>query len=257
MGENIKVNDIVKYQEEIYIVKEIENTILTIIGYSYRLIKHVKIEEVTIPSLEEIEQENKKNEKIRTELVDKASNRVIPSKVMFGRILHIDGDERYLESCKNLYKDLKIPATCIYINEKKTPEMIEEIITTISPDIIVITGHDTYNNEGISDINNYENTKYFIETIRKIRKHYSFFETVIIAGACASHFEALIGSGANFASSPKRINTHTYDPAITAIKIATTSCNKIVDFKQIIKYIENGRDALGGVETYGKMKLLL
>ena len=42
-----------------------------------------------------------------------------------------------------------------------------------------------------------------------------------------------------------------------AIKIATTSCNKIVDFRQITKYIENGRDAIGGVETYGKMKLLL
>ena len=235
MVESIKINDI---------VKETKENIATIVGYSYRLIKQVNISDLTLSTELEVATENSKNEKKRAEVVEKNNNRMTTSKVMYGRILHIDGDERYLESCKTLYQELKIPATCIYINEKKTPDVIEEIITTLSPDIVVITGHDTYNNEGISDINNYENTKYFMETVRKIRKHYSFFETVIIAGACASHFEALIGSGANFASSP-------------AIKIATTSCNKIVDFRQITKYIENGRDAIGGVETYGKMKLLL
>ena len=257
MVESIKINDIVKYQNDIYIVKETKENIATIVGYSYRLIKQVNISDLTLSTELEVATENSKNEKKRAEVVEKNNNRMTTSKVMYGRILHIDGDERYLESCKTLYQELKIPATCIYINEKKTPDVIEEIITTLSPDIVVITGHDTYNNEGISDINNYENTKYFMETVRKIRKYYSFFETVIIAGECASHFEALIGSGENFASSPKRINTHTYDPARAAIKIATTSCNKIVDFRQITKYIENGRDAIGGVETYGKMKLLL
>ena len=79
----------------------------------------------------------------------------------------------------------------------------------------------------------------------------------VIAGACGSHFEALIASGANFASSPKRINTHTYDPAVAAIKVATTPINRIVNFDGILKYIENGHDALGGVETMGKMRLLL
>ena len=82
-------------------------------------------------------------------------------------------------------------------------------------------------------------------------------DVIIIAGACGSNFEALIANGANFASSPKRINIHTYDPAVIAIKCATTSCNKTINFESVLKYIENGRSAYGGIETKGKMKLLL
>ena len=78
------------------------------------------------------------------------------------------------------------------------------------------------------------------------------FETVSLE----SHFEYLIGKGANFASSPGRINTHTYDPAIVAIKVASTSKNQTVDFSDISKFIEDGRKAIGGVETEGKMKLI-
>ena len=79
---------------------------------------------------------------------------------------------------------------------------------------------------------------------------------MIIAGACESHFEYLIGQGANFASSPARINIHTYDPAVTAIKVASTPVNKMVEYQGVIKYIEGGSDAIGGIETYGKMKII-
>mgnify|MGYP006325462759 CR=1 FL=1 len=79
----------------------------------------------------------------------------------------------------------------------------------------------------------------------------------IIAGACQSNYEDLIKAGANFASSPKRINIHTYDPAVIAIKCATTSCNQTIDFNNLLKFIENGRDAYGAIETKGKMKLLM
>ena len=121
----------------------------------------------------------------------------------------------------------------------------------------MITGHDAFLGKDKALLDNYENSKYFVKTIRAIRKHFLLDSVVIIAGACGSHFEALIASGANFASSPKRINTHTYDPAVAAIKVATTPINRIVNFDGILKYIENGHDALGGVETMGKMRLLL
>ena len=52
----------------------------------------------------------------------------------------------------------------------------------------------------------------------------------MIAGACQSNFEALIASGADIASSPKRINVHTFDPAVIAIKVATTSFLKTIDY---------------------------
>ena len=172
------------------------------------------------------------------------------------KILHIDGDKDYLESCLSLYKEMGIYAEAVYLPEKDVYKSIKDIILNITPDIVVITGHDAYHGGDINNIDSYENTKYFIKTIREIRKLFSFDDVVIIAGACESHFEALIASGANYASSPKRINTHTYDPAVAAIKVASTSFDKIVNFDNILKYIEAGRDAFGGIETKGKMRLL-
>ena len=96
-----------------------------------------------------------------------------------------------------------------------------------------------------------------MEAVRIIRRHFNSDAMTVIVGACGSHFEALIASGANFSSSPKRINIHTYDPAIIAIKVASTSVNQLVDFNQTLKYIENKKDAFGGIETKGKMKILL
>ena len=47
--------------------------------------------------------------------------------------------------------------------------------------------------------------------------------TCYFAGACQSHFEALIRAGANFASSPSRINIHALDPVYVVGKISFTS----------------------------------
>ena len=104
-------------------------------------------------------------------------------------------------------------------------------------------------------MDNYTNSKHFIKAIREIRKIDK--NVIIISGACQSNFEAMIANGANFASSPKRINIHTFDPAIIAIKSATTSFMKIININDAYKYIENGKDAVGGIETLGKMRLLL
>lgn len=175
-------------------------------------------------------------------------------KYLLGRVLHIDGDKDYLDSCLELYEEAGISVIGIYIEEKELPKHIEKIVTTITPDIIVITGHDLYNGNDKKDISNYENSETFGKSIRIIRKHYE--DVVIIAGACGSHFEYLIGQGANFASSPARVNIHTFDPAVTAIKVASTSISKMVEYQNIIKYIENGQQAIGGVETYGKMKII-
>jgi hypothetical protein len=76
---------------------------------------------------------------------------------------------------------------------------------------------------------------------------------VIIAGACGSYYEALIKSGANFASSPKRINLHALDPAIVAIKISLTDKNRDIDLLNIIEKTKYGKDSIGGVITKGTM----
>jgi spore coat assembly protein len=250
IGDLVVIND----DKKIYKIANIEETI-KIVGYSYRIIRYVKEEDIRFATKEEILKENDENEKLKQKTLNIVNIR--NKKILFGRILHIDGDEEYLNSCLKLYKEVGIYAEGIHLKEKETPGKIEKLLLDVTPDIIVITGHDVYKGVDKSSLENYENSKYFVETVRKIRKHYLIDSVVIIAGACGSHFEALIASGANFASSPKRINTHTYDPAIVAIKIASTPITNLVDFNNILKYIENGREAIGGIETFGKMRLLL
>ncbi len=244
------INDVDNY---IYKVKDIFEKVC-LIGVNYRLIKYVQEQDIRLATKTEIEEELAKNARIKDLMV---KNKVRSSKAIFGRILHIDGDKEYLDSCLGLYAELGIFAEGLYLPEKQMHKYIESLILQVTPDVIVITGHDAYNGGDKNIMDSYENSEYFIKAIRLIRKHFSIDNVVVIAGACGSHFEALIASGANFASSPKRINTHTYDPAITAIKVASTSINKMVDFDNILKYIDNGKDALGGVETKGKMRLLL
>lgn len=244
-------NDINKTLFKIIYIKE-EKFYLK--GYNYRIFI-IKNREEIIPAPKEVI-EIEKNKDLYYSKKIKKTKQIRNKKIIYGRILHIDGDKEYLNNCLELYKEMGIYAQGIYIKEKEIPNKIENIITQTTPDIIVITGHDYFNGKDIKDINNYENTKYYIETVRKIRQKY-LGNISIIVGACCSHFEALIGAGADFASSPKRINIHTYDPAVIAITIASTSINKNVDFNQCLKLIENGNKAFGGIETKGKMKLLL
>lgn len=240
----------------IYIIMKIENNFVYLKGYSHRVKVVANIDDLVIASDAIIKKENNMNERYRKSLNKQTRSNQL-RKPLFGRILHIDGDKEYLDSCLELYQEMGITAVGVFINEEEVKDKIETLIEQLTPDIIVITGHDVYNNKGIKELDNYENTKNFMDAVRKIRKHYMYDDVCIIAGACGSNFEALIASGANFASSPKRINIHTYDPAVIAIKVASTSVNKTIDFESCLKLIENGRQAFGGIETKGKMKLLL
>ncbi|HWR07173.1 sporulation peptidase YabG, partial [Sporomusa sp.] len=75
------------------------------------------------------------------------------------------------------------------------------------------------------------------------------------AGACQSHFEAILSSGANFASSPNRIFIHAYDPVFIAEKVAFTPINKTVEVSDAITASVTGIDGVGGLETRGKFRL--
>lgn len=235
----------------VYILLSCENGFATIKGYTKRIIRRVDEE-----LLEEAKDEYiQKEDKISNKYISVNQNPRI-NKVLCGKVLHIDGDKGYLESCLNFYEKMNIYAWGIYIKEKEIENKIIDIIQDVNPDIVVITGHDAFTGEDKKDLDAYENSKTYIKILKKIRCQYSFDELVVVIGACASHYEALIASGANFASSPGRINIHTYDPAVVACKVATTSCNKTVDYQNIIKHILGGKKAIGGVETKGKMKII-
>lgn len=173
-----------------------------------------------------------------------------------GKILHIDGDEDYLDRCMSFYKKLNIMAYGLCLKEDSIKGEIASYLVELNPDIVVITGHDAYySKKGKQDnIENYKNTKNFVEAVKEARKfEKNQDKLVIIAGACQSDYEELIKSGATFASSPKRINIHALDPAIIASYMALYDRNKIVDLPEVLSKTKSGSDGIGGVITKGCM----
>ncbi len=173
-----------------------------------------------------------------------------------GKILHIDGDEDYLNRCLNYYKKNNIWAIGILEKEDKLPYQIRTLLDEYNPTIVVITGHDAYykSNNDKTDNSAYKNSANFIKSVKEARKYEKSHEKlIIIAGACQSNFEELIKAGANFASSPRRINIHALDPAVIASKISLSDVTKDIDLKGILENTKYGIRGIGGIKTKGTM----
>ncbi|MEW6696786.1 MAG: sporulation peptidase YabG [Bacillota bacterium] len=175
-----------------------------------------------------------------------------------GSVLHLDGDKDYLDLCMTTYRNLYIPAFGYAIHEEDQPKKVLGLLEKHYPDILVLTGHDGLKKgaKDLSDVNNYHNSKYFIDAVKIARSfEKSRDDLVIFAGACQSCYEAILSSGANFASSPKRVLIHAYDPVFVVEKIAYTSIYDPIAIRDIIKSTITGFDGIGGVETRGKHRL--
>ena len=168
-----------------------------------------------------------------------------------GRILHLDGDEEYLEKCMNFYKKNKIRAYGLYLKEDNMPIKVTELIKKYNPDILVLTGHDSFSR---NKRDKYKNTSLFVEAVSEARKYEKSHDKLfIIAGACQSNYEDLIKAGANFASSPKRINIHALDPAIVASCLSFSNKNEDIDIIKILDKTKYGPSGMGGIITKGSM----
>ncbi|MUV38014.1 Sporulation-specific protease YabG [Lentibacillus sp. JNUCC-1] len=173
------------------------------------------------------------------------------------QVLHIDGDPVYLRKCVQLYQQLGLHVHGVHVHEKEMSQQVSSLIEKIRPDILVITGHDSYSrNKGKrNDLRAYRHSYEFVETVRKARETVSQLdELVIFAGACQSHFEKLIRAGANFASSPTRINIHALDPVYIAARIAYTSFMEKVDVWDVLRNTLTGEKGVGGIETKGFLR---
>lgn len=173
-----------------------------------------------------------------------------------GKILHLDGDGEYLDTCLKFYKSKNVYAIGKKIKEENMSSQLPLLLKEYRPDILVITGHDAYfKKKGKqSDLNNYKNSKYFINAVKTARKYEKSHEKlVIIAGACQSDYEEIIKAGANFASSPKRINIHALDPAIIATYVAITERSKEIDLIDLLNKTKYGADGMGGLIGNGLM----
>lgn len=154
------------------------------------------------------------------------------------------------------YESMGIKANGISLQESVISSKIYDLVREYRPDIVVITGHDAYYSKknDKKDLHNYENTSNFISAIKEVRKYEkSQDKLIIIAGACQSNYEELIKAGANFASSPKRINIHALDPAIIASSIAFADKNQSIDLLEMIEKTKYGSDGIGGIITNGTM----
>lgn len=173
-----------------------------------------------------------------------------------GRILHIDSDSNYLERCIKFYKELKVEAYGENIDEDDLEKEIVNKLKEYKPDILVITGHDAYykNKGDKKDLNNYKNSKNFVDAVKKAREYESSQDKlIIIAGACQSNYEELIKAGANFASSPKRTNIHALDPAIIASSVSLSEKNRNIDLITMLEKTKYKTDGMGGIITNGTM----
>lgn len=172
------------------------------------------------------------------------------------KVLHIDGDSEYLEKCLKFYKEAGIYAIGKRVKEENIYEQIKLLLREYKPDIVIITGHDAYYKKkgNINDIRNYKNTENFIKAVKEARRYENSHEKlVIIAGACQSNYEELIKAGANFASSPKRVNIHALDPAIIATTVALSERNKPIDLIKLLAKTKYGEDGMGGLMCNGLM----
>lgn len=174
-----------------------------------------------------------------------------------GMVLHIDGDEEYLDLCLTTYRQLDIEAYGESIPEKHQPRKINSLLVKYNPDILVITGHDGLVKEkrDFNRVENYRNSRYFIEAVKNARRFEpSLDDLVIFAGACQSYYEGILRAGANFASSPHRVFIHALDPVFIIEKVAYTPINQIVSARDVIDATITGIKGIGGVETRGKLR---
>jgi spore coat assemly protein len=174
-----------------------------------------------------------------------------------GRVLHLDGDSSYLKKCTALYRKIGVPVYGVHCHEREMPEKIGPLIDQIRPDILVITGHDSYSKSKgkVSDLKAYRHSRHFAQTVIEARKKIPHLDQLVIfAGACQSHFESLIRAGANFASSPSRVNIHALDPVYIVAKISFTPFMDRINVWDVVRNTLTGEKGLGGIETRGVLR---
>jgi len=258
------------------IKKDTNNNLIAILcGQEMRLIADAPIEDLVIVNKQEIETRAKlEHEKLEQSLYLLKQDHYLsrekqeyyttsayqyPDELFHipGRVLHLDGDPLYLKKCLTLYEKIGVPVTGVHCKEDEMPERIDKLLDKYHPDILVITGHDAYSKQKgkVSDINAYRHSRHFVKAVRNARKKVSNLDQLVIfAGACQSHFESLILAGANFASSPSRVNIHALDPVYIVAKISFTPFVERINVWDVLRNTLTREKGLGGIETKGVLR---
>eukprot|EP00828_Plagiopyla_frontata_P014406 TRINITY_DN1891_c0_g1_i1.p3 TRINITY_DN1891_c0_g1~~TRINITY_DN1891_c0_g1_i1.p3 ORF type:complete len:291 (-),score=53.32 TRINITY_DN1891_c0_g1_i1:124-996(-) len=246
-------------------------------GINIRIIADAKINDLEIISEKNKDQIGSKDKILNTRVnevikramifrgeirdkIEKAPKIKNKEELIFGRpgkILHIDGDSEYMETCLKVYKQLSIEAVGKAIPENEQPNIVVDLVKEIKPDIVVLTGHDSVikDPKDYLELDNYRNSKYFLKSVENLRNYNSSYdELVIFAGACQSCYERILDVGANFASSPNRVLIHCLDPVFVCEKIAYTRIDKTASIMDVIENTITGIKGVGGLQTRGKYR---
>lgn len=237
----------------VFTILDIQDDLVFLKGQNIRLYADAPMSDLRkIEKEKDIEKEESFLKRIKPELPsDRNDYFYLP-----GKILHIDGDDDYLNRCLSFYEENHIWAIGVQIKEEEIAYRMKDLLEEYNPNIVVITGHDAYYKKkgDIHDLHSYKNSDKFVSAVIEARKYEKSHEKlIIIAGACQSDYEELIKAGANFASSPKRINIHALDPAIIAASISLLEVSKDIDLKNLLEQTRYGKDGIGGIRTKGTM----
>ena len=174
-----------------------------------------------------------------------------------GKVLHLDGDQDYLETCLKEYKKRGIDAIGKHVQEREQPSYVYRLLQEHKPDILVLSGHDgiSKDQKNYSNINSYINSRYFIEAVKEARRfNVDMDGLVIFAGACQSMYDGILKAGANFASAPHRVLIHALDPVMVTEKLAFTSVDRVIMPLDVINNTITGLKGIGGLQTRGKFR---
>ncbi len=277
-----KIGDIVarkSYGRDIFfkivdIKENVAGTIAVLKGISYRIIADSTEDDLVIQSEQNVREYQRKSflkTDRRTREIKDAMYRKNIKKAYYkkttrdnshkfkrpGKVLHLDGDEEYLDTCLKEYKKLYVSVDGKYVPEKEQPYHVYELLKKYTPDILVLTGHDGLikGEKNYDNINSYRNSRYFIEAVREARKFNSDLDgLVIFAGACQSMYNNIVKAGANYASSPSRVLIHALDPVYVSHKIAYSHIEKVISPVEIINATITGYKGIGGLDTRGRYR---
>src|SRR5699024_5661535 len=205
---DIKIGDIVtrkSYNHDIvFRVSELEKEQVLLRGTEMRLQADAPIEDLTIVARADLEIRQKKSKEkeefsyrlfrqdyqlMREKKAHQISGGYERNFTYFqlpAKVLHLDGDPIYLRKCISLYQRVGLHVHGVHLLEKDMPQAIGPLIERIQPNLIIITGHDSYSkNKGEKkDLRAYRNSKYFAETVREARRvNPHLDQLVIFAGA--------------------------------------------------------------------------
>lgn len=263
----------------VFLVERVDETnqVVVLKGHDVRLLADAPLQDVTLIDPQEMNQYGKSHRQQEEEslqliyqqrrLQNEKNNWLLTGRYrnvsqyfeMPGKVLHVDGDAKYLQKCLEFYRELNIPVEGFHVPEPEMPQQVANLLPRVNPDILVITGHDGIlksRKDYLEELSSYRNSANFVKAVQVARQYERNRDVLtIIAGACQSHFEAILRSGANFASSPQRILIHALDPVLIAEKVAYTSIRETLNIMDVIKNTITGMDGIGGVESRGSYRL--